>query len=185
MTSFEHPQLVQCMSCYSFLLASCKSYSRLQSKASALTSSLLQRTCELLTLASLHDGRTASPTNLNRHALVSYIDCASATDLYPCTPETPKLTQPVLNKVFPDSARGAISHNLKERSAFPPAEAISQRRRLELRIRALRSCEPRHAGVGQLLYSDFRRLEKGGRLGPDGFIEREGVGEIAIRATNT
>lgn len=161
----------------------CKSCSQLQSKASALASSLHQSTCEFSSLASLHDSRTASPANLSRHALVPYIRCASATNLYASAPEIFKLTQPVLNEVFPDSARGSISHDFKERGAFTPTEAISQRRCLVLRIGALRCFESGHAGVSELLYGDFWRLEEGGCLRPDGFIEWEGVGEEAIRAT--
>jgi hypothetical protein len=94
-----------------------------------------------------------------------------------------KLTQPVLNEVFPHRARGAISHDLKERGAFTPAEAISQRRCLVLWVGALRCFEPCHAGVGKLLYRDFRCLEEGGCFGPDRFIEWERVAKEAVRAT--
>jgi hypothetical protein len=94
-----------------------------------------------------------------------------------------KLTQPVLNEVFPHGARGAISHDLKERGAFAPTEAISQPRCFELWIDALRCCESSHAGVGQLLYGNFWCLEVRGCLGPNGFIEWERVAKEAIRAT--
>jgi hypothetical protein len=59
-----------------------------------------------------------------------------------------KLTQPVLNEVLPHSARGAISHNLKEGRAFTPAEAIGQQRCLVLWVGALRCLESCHARVG-------------------------------------
>lgn len=160
-----------------------KSRLRRQGKASALTSSLHQSTCELGTLASLHNSRTASPSDLSRQALVSYMTCASAANLCLSAPEILKLTQPVLNEIFPHGTRGAISHNLKERGAFTPTEAISQQRCLVLWVGALRCLESCHASIGQLLYCDFWCLEKGGCLGPDGFIEWKRVGKEAIRAT--
>jgi hypothetical protein len=162
---------------------SCKSCSQQRGKAIALTSGLHQKTRELGTLASLHDSRTASPTNLSRQALVPYIICTLATNLCISAQERLKLTQPVLNEVFPHSARSAISHDLKERSAFTPTEAISQQRCLVLWVSALRCFESCHAGVGQLLYGDFWCLEEGGCLGPDSFIEWKRVGKEAIGAT--
>jgi hypothetical protein len=106
-----------------------------------------------------------------------------ATNLRISTQGILKLAQPVLDEVFPHSARSAISHDLKERGAFTPTEAISQQRCLVLWVSALRCFESCHASVGQLLYSDFWSLEEGGCLGPDGFIEWMRVGKEAIRAT--
>jgi hypothetical protein len=162
---------------------SCKRCSQQRGKASALASSLHQETRKLGTLASLHDSRTASPTNFSRQALVSYIICTLATNLCESAQGMLKLTQPVLNKVFPHSARSTISHDFKERSAFTPTETISQQRRLVLWVSALRCFESCHAGVGQLLYGNFWGLEEGGCLGPDRFVEWKRVGKEAIRST--
>ena len=117
-------------------------------EASALASSLHQKTCEFGTLASLHDSRTTSPANLSRQALVSYIICTLATSPRKSAQEMLTLTQPVLNEVFPHSASSTISHDLEERSAFTPTETISQQRCLVLWVSALRCFESCHAGVG-------------------------------------
>jgi hypothetical protein len=52
-----------------------------------------------------------------------------------------------------------------------------------LRVGALGSCKARHAGISHLLYGDLVRGEERGRLCPDRFVEREGVGEVTIRST--
>lgn len=49
-------------------------------------------------------------------------------------------------------------------------------------IGLLRSCEPGHPRVRELLDSDERRGEEGCGLGPDGFVEGKGVGEEAVGA---
>ena len=94
-----------------------------------------------------------------------------------------ELTQPVLNEVFPHGACSAIRHDLKERGAFTPAEAISQQRSLVLRVSLLGCFKSCHAGVGELLNGNLWCCEEGGCLRPDGFVEGERVGEEAIGAT--
>ena len=96
-----------------------------------------------------------------------------------------ELTQPVLNEVFPHGACSAIRHDLKERGAFTPAEAISQQRSLVLRVSLLGCFKSCHAGVGELLNGNLWCREERCCLRPDGFVEGEGVGEEAIRATQT
>lgn len=92
------------------------------------------------------------------------------------------LTEPIVNILLWHSAGRAIGHDLKERSTFAPAEAVTKRIELMLGISALRRRETAHSSIGELLNSDVRRGEVGCRLGPDRLVEGERIAEIAIRA---
>lgn len=147
---------------------------------------------ELRALTSLHDRRSSCPANLSGQAFIAcpqehgisqvslLIQLHHDKELYAKGLQG-KLTEPILNKLFLHGARGSISHDLKERSALAPTEAIGEQRALVLRIGALGRCKARHPRIGYLLDGDFLGGEERRCLVPNGLVERKRVGEEAIR----
>lgn len=92
-------------------------------------------------------------------------------------------TEPVVDERLVHGACSTIGHDLKERGALSPAETIGKTGEREVRIRPLRSRQPSHASVSDLLNSNHIGGEVGCCLGPDCLVGRIRTFPVGIGRT--